>query len=712
MMEYYVSTHGNDNWSGQLPAPNARQTDGPLATLRGARDRLRALTTPPRASVGWPLPAWGQAPWTPRGVPGPITVHIRGGRYFLPEPLTFGPEDSLPVTYAAYAGEKPILDGGQPITGWRMEQVNGVTAWVVDLPEVAAGQWYFHSLFVNGQRRPRPRLPKVGFYHVESVPRLTPATQLTDGSDAFVCAPGHIRAWKNLTDVEVVLLHLWVDEHMPIVSFDEATRLVKCAPRSVFKIEKDRYYVENVFEALTEPGQWYLDRPTGRLYYLPLPGEDLSTAEVFAPRLTQLLRLAGQPGEGRRVQFLQFRGLTFQHTDAVRPRPRWGHDPGDVEPPAGAEAYGQSVENASGPQAGQHIPGVLYLEGAHGCAIEDCAIEQVGWYAVELADGCTANRIVGNELADLGAGGVKLNGANARGPLERRTGNNLVTDNHIHHAGRAFHQAVGVFSRHAFGNVIAHNHIHDLYYSGVSVGWIWGFAENVSKNNRIEKNHIHHLGSGWLSDLGGIYTLGAQPGTVLRGNVIHDIEHAEYGGWAIYPDEGSSHLVIESNICYNTSSQVFHLHYGHENIVRNNIFALGREGVVLLSRTDATVAFSLMRNILVTDGQPLYVAGYGHKLETPNPTIDLNVLWDISRSPIIGRSGKNDHGHLAADATIIDIDRWRKLGNDRHSLVADPLLGDLKQCDFTLAPESPALELGFEPIDVSDVGPRSPEKRQ
>ena len=92
--------------------------------------------------------------------------------------------------------------------------------------------------------------------------------------------------------------------------------------------------------------------------------------------------------------------------------------------------------------------------------------------------------------------------------------------------------AVGILSMHSFGNTLSHNHIYDLYYTGISCGWVWGYADSVSKNNRIEKNHIHDLGHGLLSDMGGIYTLGVQPGTVLRGNLIHDVEKANYGGWA------------------------------------------------------------------------------------------------------------------------------------------------------------------------------------
>ena len=252
---------------------------------------------------------------------------------------------------------------------------------------------------------------------------------------------------------------------------------------------------------------------------------------------------------------------------------------------------------------------------------------------------------------------MKLNGATAEQSPLRRNGRNRVTDNHIHHGGKVFHSAVGILSMHSFGNALSHNHIHDLYYSGISCGWVWGYRDNISHDNHIEHNHIHHLGFGWLSDMGGIYTLGVQPGTVLRGNLIHGVTMAGYGGWAIYPDEGSSHLVIEDNIGYDTSSQGFHQHYGRENVVRNNIFVLGREGMVRRTRLEDHVSFTLEKNVIVAQGQPIY---YGDRLEGGMIITDTNLLWDAAGEVIF-------HAKLSND-------EWREMGFDRNSVVAGPRL--------------------------------------
>ncbi len=707
-MNYYVSTLGDDTWSGLLPEPNADRTDGPFASIEVARNRIRMLLQPSDHHVP-------NIDWEPRGISGPITVQIRGGVYHPADTIRFGVDDTAPVTYMAYPGETPIFDGGQRLTGWRVETVHGRPCWVLDLPEVARGEWYFHSLFVNGRRCARPRLPKKDWFWIEDVPGKSLEAQYhNDGSSQFIAKKGDIQPWKNLTDVEAVVLHFWVDEHMPITSFDEETRLVTCSRRSIICLKDDlqaynkprfaKYYVQNIFEALTDPGEWYLDRPTGRLYYLPMEGETPESTEVFAPRLTEILAVVGEADANRHVQNLRFSGLTFRHTDAVLPPGGW--DPRACSMPEGAPGWPKNVEYAGAPQAAFNVPGAIRFEAARGCTIEDCRLEHLGWYAVEIGDACSAIRIVGNEMSDIGGGGVKINGADCHEPRHRRTGYNVVTDNHIHHAGRVFHQAIGVFLMHTFGNAISHNHIHDLYYSGISCGWSWGYMESVSRDNRIEKNHIHHLGFGWLSDMGGIYTLGVQPGTIIRGNLIHDVERASYGGWGVYLDQGSAHIVVENNISYNTSTHGFYQNPGRENIIRNNIFAAGRDGLICLGApTPGVLALTFQHNIVVGEDAPIHVGNmpWGD-LKNPGFASDLNVLWNTK--------GDVFHHDTLDGQNTLTTEELRAAGLERHSVIADPLFTDYAARDFTLLPDSPALALGFKPIDMSDVGPRAIPKRK
>ncbi len=692
-MNLFVAPNGNDGWSGRFPNPRADKSDGPLATLPGVLARLAAFNQGSAAS-----PA------------GPVTVYLRGGVYALEQPLVFGPQHSWPATFKAYRRERPVISGARRIAEWHPGAANGQAAWVADLPEVAAGQWEFRELYVNGRRAERPRLPERGFYRMQAVPGAAlPAGWDGKHFERFVCRAGDVRAFKNLADVEVVYVHFWIEERSRIAAFEARTNLVTMerpsytTPVGSFGTQLADYYLVNVLEALREPGQWYLDRPAGKLYYLPRPGETMKTARVYAPRCLQLLGVIGQPEENRLVEQLRFEGLTFTHTD-------WRHpdvSDGAAILGAGGDHTSHSRRHGRGrlaaaAQAACDVPGALYFEGARHCSVENCVIENVGWYGVEIGDACRDIRVVGNTLRQLGAGGVKINGA-AAGDLRvqaRSTGRHLVTDNTISQGGRVFHSAVGILSMNAFAVAICHNHIFDLFYSGISCGWEWGYHESVSRDNLIAFNHIHDLGHKVLSDMGGIYTLGVQPGTALRNNLIHDVTSAHYGGWCIYPDEGSSYLVIENNVCYDADRQPFHQHYGRENIVRNNIWAFGGEAVGIYSRNEPHVGFTWSRNIMVSRGEPLFKSPYPPAAEARRILADGNLYFAAAGRPHFLMGGKK-----------YSFRRWQALGRDQHSIVADPKFKNLAKRDFTLARNSPAFKLGFREIDLSAVGPRPPSKR-
>ena len=676
--ELFLATDGNDSWSGTLASPNKARTDGPLASLAGVRDRIRKIKISAELE-------------------SPFTVHILGGRYALAKPVTFTAQDSGPITYAAWRKEKPLFDGSQMIDNWRTERLtNGMTVWVADLPDVAAGRWYFRSLFVSAQRRPRTLYPKTGQLEIVDVPEITRAAALFEGTTNFVTRKEDVQDFHNLTDIDALVPHFWIEERMPLQSWDKSTGRLVSTRRSMFCLKFGhgeqwaKYTLENVFEALDTPGQWYLDRISGKLYYLPLPGEKLNKTTIAAPRVRQFLILKGDPDTQQHVEYLNFRGLTFANAD-------WQQSTGTVPD---HDSLPTGIMFASDAQAAVGVEGTIDCDGVRNCTFEDLTIRTIGEYAINMQRACMSNRIVGCHLHDLGGGGVKIVGANTEAPRHHRSGNNRITDNDIHDIGEVFKPAIGVILCHCFGNVIAHNDIHHTHYSGVSVGWVWGYAQSVSCDNIIEKNHIHHIGKGVLSDMGGIYTLGVQGGTVIRGNLIHDVRTAEYGGWAIYPDEGSSHIIIENNLCYNTDSSVFHTHYGREIIVRNNIFAFGGQCVIALGRREGHNAFTLTNNIIVSDNQPVHYGSYNAPFDKPSFMSDYNLIWDVSnKAPEGGAEFGLKGKHLS-------LDEVRKLGIETHSKVADPGFKNLEKRDFTLAPDSPAIALGFRPLDLSDVGPR------
>ena len=652
--ELYVATGGNDAWSGRLGAPNAERTDGPFATPARARDAVRRLKQ--------------------QGLREPVTVLVRGGTYYLAEPLVLAPEDSgtetLPVTYAACPGEKPVLSGGRRITGWKRPAQGKV--WTAEVPEVKAGKWYFHQLFVNGQRRVRARTPNEGYLLNEG-----PIEPLVDRRKArgdartkrgFRFKPGDVKRWKNLDDVNVVQFHSWTASVHWIRELDEANHCVHfTAPANWptgYWTTNERYYVVNFPEALDAPGEWYLDRKTGVLSYWPPEGEDPGQAEVIAPKLRHLLRIEGRPDQGRPVEWIKFQGLSFRHADWLV---------ADKGPADG--------------QAAVFLESAVLARGAKHVAFEKCEIAHVGEYALWLAEGCRENRVSQCHLHDLGGGGVKI-GQQASPPDEARAaGHNVVDNCFIRDTGRVFHAGVGVWIGRSSFNRVTHNEICDLNYTGVSVGWCWGYAPSSAHHNVVEHNHIHHVGRGVLGDMGGVYTLGISPGTRIRHNVIHDVYSPGVGGGTgIYPDEGSSGILIENNLVYHTELGCFSQHYGRENTVRNNILAFSRAGEISRYRQEDHLSFTFEHNIVYsTSGFFLNGAwSNGHY------RMGKNLYWDTSTAD--------------PDFDEMGFEDWQALGRDAGSLVADPLFVNPQALDFRLKPDSPAGKIGFVPFDPGQAG--------
>lgn len=439
-IDFYVSTTGNDRWSGRLPQPNAEGGDGPFATIERAQKAVRRLKWKGELS-------------------GPVRIVLRGGVYILHKPLVVTPDDSgspaptsgwnffsgpeRSVTYAAYPGEQVVLSGGERITGWTATTVNGRDTWVTTLPDVKRGKWNFTQLWVHGKRARRPRLPKKGLFQIaeplgEVAWEGDPTQVLFVGQDQFRFHSDDLKAWRNIADVEMVALHYWIESRINFKSVDVENHVATLQWRSRMRLSDDfhkdgaPYYVENVFEALDEPGQWYLDRPTGQLVYLPREGEDMGTAEVIAPHLAQLLHVQGDPAAGKHVAHVLFEGLTFSHTEWV---------PGEER-------------HTATPQAACYVPGAVVVRAAHDIVFERCVITHVGSYGIEISGASHDVSVIGCAISDLG-GGVKvwhdfvLNSAatSGAGPDWNYTGSCrriMICDNEIGDGGYRYHQAVGV----------------------------------------------------------------------------------------------------------------------------------------------------------------------------------------------------------------------------------------------------------------------------
>jgi len=661
---FYVSPRGNDSWTGKAPSPAAEGQDGPFRTLRRARDAIRRL----KVHRG--------------GLRRPVTVFLRGGTYRPQTPLTLEPRDSgtlrCPVTYRAYRDEDPVLSAGLRVNEWREadNHQNG-ELWTAPAPRNLT----IRQLWVNGDRAIRARHPNAGYLAIETVPDAK-GQSWREGQRRFHFAKGDIPEWKDMDEGCVTAMCRWVDSHLPIEGVNREKNTLEFSKESVFKLEAgDPYYVEGVRGALDQPGEWWLDKENHKIYYIPRPGDELeSTTAVVPGSMSTPLRLKGAPKGQGYIQHVQFRGIEFSHTG-------WWFDD----------------ERSGFTQASVGAPASVYATGARHCTFRGCRFTHLGTYAVELGPGCRHNVITGCEMADMAGGGVKIGSTQSYSNKKLQSAHNAVRNCHIHHGGQQLHSAVGVWVGKSYENEIQHNHIHDFYYSGISVGWSWGYSKSLSRDNTIRSNHVHHLGrrsdgdGPILDDMGAIYTLGVQPGTEITGNLFHDIRAHGYGGWGIYPDEGSSKMLIEDNIVYDTTHGGLHQHYGQYNLVRNNVFAYSENRQVRLSRLDDNLSFTFWGNIVFYSRGALLGPGYDNKQwSTDRVRFQKNIYW---------RTDGDVYFRVGGDK--LSFHEWQQKGHDTRSRVVKPRFVAPKERDFRLKEDSPAFEMGFEPIEV-DV-PASPE---
>ena len=659
----------------------------PFATIQRALDEIRSLRE--------------------EHVPQPFTIRIHAGEYFLDKPLLFdGQCDQMDIQ--AYGDGEVILNGGRKLEGFTWSEVNGVKCFVLDIPEVRDGTFYFTDLFVNDRRAAKTRYPETENLWMESVEYME--NDLVhgpkSGSKWFISKKGDIGNFKNITDVTVSFTHLWVDEHSLIQAYDPETRRVDLHYRTLYRIDREHgsnrcadYWLENVFEMLKKPGQWYLDRAEGRLYYIPLENETPENCVFYAPVLYKFATLYGDRKSGKPVRGVRFKNLTFAYTASdYLPEIYHMSKTGKSDRADGYEPLAAWRQGANG------VVGVIDVRQADHISVENCVLKHFGWYGISFWDGCVGCSVTGCDIWDGGAGGVNITGADAQGLADYVSRSIRITDNTIRHCGKRYMTASGVLVQHGKDIEISHNDIFDLYYTGIAAGWVWGYAPSVTCNIRIEKNHIYNLGHGLLSDMGGVYLLGKQPGTIVAGNLIHDIRRKYYGGWALYTDEGSSGIIMENNVCYDTSSNAYHQHYGCGNIIRNNIFAFSDDPLLRVSRAEDHLSIVFENNILYSAGAPVYDMTDAHFLQETFAS-NRNMIWDISReNPVfLDRTGRTPQEGMQQQLSLEDVQAY---GLDTESILADPLFVDAADRNFTLKPESPAFQLGFNAIDLSDVGPR------
>ena len=697
--KFFVSPNGQDSWSGSFADPAATGKDGPFASIQRALDAAKAL----RRSQGGTFQS-------------PCIIYIRGGVYTLDTALVIGPELSgttaSPLVLSQYRDEVPVLNGGRILTGWKASSVNGFNVWETTVPEVKQGSWSFHQLWANGQRRHRARAPNRGSFQLAD----------SSGSDRSHIAihPEDLAPFPNLAKGEAVVFSSWVDAHMPIKGIQGSSLLFDVnLPSQPATVKGERYYVENSLSLLDEPGEWYLDETSGRLVYFPMPGETLSNTTLIAPRMNLMLRIAGDPSKNISVENIQCIGLTFSFNEWYFPKPA---QPAPITARCLDDHIGQLCpdKNAFG-QASVGVPALIQADGLLNGLFQANRFIHIGTYALQLYKGCRNDKVIGNRFEDMGAGAIKMGQQEPGGyftsiPEAEHTSFNLIQDNLIKDGGQVFQSAVGIWIGQSHDDQVVHNEISDFFYSGMNVGWAWGYSATNTHDNLVAWNHIHHIGrksSGegpYLSDMGAIYTLGIQAGTTLDHNLLHDVAVARYGGWGIYFDQATSHVTARNNIVYNTYEGGFFQNWGQENLVENNVFAFDAKSSVRCFWHGPELRFTFRRNIAISQGtvpDPVTQAvnnvhPWSLELNSGGVLSDSNVYWQTT-------PGRMEFERIAQPyAVFTGLDKWNVAsGMEAHSLNADPLFTDAANSDFSLSPGSPALGLGFRPFDLQGVGARA-----
>jgi len=615
---YYVSTSGNDSWSGTLAAPNGANSDGPFATFDRARAVVQTLNK--------------------NGLTQ-ITVQFRGGTYTLPATVQFTSADSgsasVPIVYQNYPGETPVFSGGMRVSNWTSI---GAGAWKTSLP---ASTQYFQNLFYNGARRLRPRLganaanPLGTYYRIANTvflnapapPAAAPDPNCAvyiDGSgwecfDRFQYATTDPIAgtWKNLVsatgnpcgqpagnqaiagDIEVLVWEQFSTSKLRVSCVDAANRIVYMTGRTGMSqtnsseegfIQGNRYLVENVQDSLTQPGQWFLDRSSTpwTLTYLSNSGENPNNDTVIIPQLTQLLVATN-------LQYVTFQGVTFEHDNYTLPFA--GHISMELEPDISAAV---SFQNS------QHITfdsGTVRQTSGTGLEIIPCINPTSPAYCAgtDINALVTDNVVQDSAFYDTGALGIRVGNpfqpadTDANVPQSTTVRNNVVEG-----YGRVVPASFGIGQGMGHDNLYTHNDVYDGYHCAISTSQ--SIAETTmpagigNANNVISFNHVYNLLQGIMNDGGSIRIDGGNSvftaaGNKILNNKIHDVTDASimdsngYGGHGVYLDDATGLVDVENNLVYRVSGFGVYTPHGpalqnQPNTVRNNILAYARLAMV------------------------------------------------------------------------------------------------------------------------------------
>ena len=494
-------------------------------------------------------------------------LELQPGTYRLTQPIIIRPEDKW-LTMEAMGDV--VITGGVQIKGWRKQG----KLWVADVPEWNGRPLEFRQIWVNGRKAVRAR-------DVADFEQMWRIRGMDKEKEELYVPAAAVKKVLHARQVEMVLHEMWCVANLRIkdikvqgdsaaITFHNPESHIHFmhpwpSPMVTTNGHNSAFYLTNARELLDTPGEWYLDTKEQRLYYMPLPGEDMRTAEVEVPALETLLKVEGTPDEP--VSYVTFKGITFRHATWLRPS-IMGHAPLQagmymieaykIKPQLSRRNGDHKLDNqgwVGRPAAAVEVNAAEWVQFKN-CTFEHCASTALDYHTFikeGRIDNCTFRDIGGSAIL---AGTFGPEGHEAHLPYTPSDMRSICTglqilNNRIDDAANEDWGCLGIGAGFVRDIRIEHNEISNVSYTGISMGWGWNQQTCAMANNVVRANYIHHYAR-HMYDTAGIYTLGSQPHTFIEENVVsdiytpgyvHDPEHWFY----LYTDEGSSYITVRNN---------------------------------------------------------------------------------------------------------------------------------------------------------------------
>ncbi len=534
-----------------------------------------------------------------------VTVWLGDEIYPVTEALIFEPLKSAlkdaKLVFKAENDSKPVISGGTQITGWK-KNIDGF--WEASLPENLNKIKTFRELFIDGKRAVRARFPNVGYLNVKKAG--------ADRRTNFFFEKGDFPIPANTKSVELVFLHDWSISRIAVkeINADKnqlfAVVSIGAKEPDFFNIDNwepnPRYFLENAPEFLDADFEWVF-LPAEKKFLLKLPANlNPANLEIIIPVSEGIISIIGKENES--VKNIHFDGISFQFSKWEIPELGYcGVQACHFDP----RPYksGWSV-----------VPAAVYTEWGENISFKNCKFKNLGGSGVWFGTGSKNCKILNSELADISGNGIMIGEGQDRevkggkwwkAAPEQVALANTIENCTVTDCGSQFYGAVGIWCGLTAETVIKNNEIFNLPYSGISVGWMWSPEPTPCLKNTIDGNHIHHI-MNILSDGGGIYMLGLQPGSIIRNNHIHDVKinagRAESNG--MFLDEGITDVLVENNLIYNIAKSPLRFHKATTNLVKGNyLFCTGGNPPI---RYNATKEENIQKvdNKVFNDGEANY----------------------------------------------------------------------------------------------------------